>query len=137
MWTLCPPTSSPPPSHATFATTSTKQNNQLRFFLLELLFIKLHTRSHRWRKTGAKLQPAKNISPTTATGANKLRKQFNWMQGQRGMVSWEAVDGFKAERERKEAGGRASGNCHLNKRCRLSPRNCPWGSQRPPIVQFF
>ena len=79
MWTLCPPTSSPPPSRATFAATSTKQSNQLRsesidFYWSYSLFIKLHTsRSRRWRKTGAKLQPAKNISPTTATGANKLQ----------------------------------------------------------------
>ena len=35
------------------------------------------------------------------------------IQGQGGMVSWQAVDCLKAERERKGAGGRPSGNCHL------------------------
>ena len=35
------------------------------------------------------------------------------IQGQGEMVSWQAVDCLKAERERKGAGGRPSGNCHL------------------------
>ena len=149
MWTLCLPTSSRPASPATFAPTSTKQNNQLRsesiyhlwvlnqycwlnrqhfrlslrntetntetkvttrqaglssvdgpasplvpphlhlikpsmhgcllilislWFLPELFFFKLPTRSHRWRKSGGRQHPAKNISPTTATGGNTIVK---------------------------------------------------------------
>ena len=46
-----------------------------------------------------------------------------WMQGPRGMVSREAADGFKVERGREEAGGRAPGNCHLNSRCNCAFEN--------------